>query len=298
MQKIGILLENGESIILLIQNYEKKLQDLKKDVANYRESTAKKEQELLNWMTKHIEDRQIISKLESELVEKSHAEEVNIYETIKPGAAEYAQELKGIIELLESEKVQVQLENDSLKKKISELEKDLTSKEKAVGLDGKIERLNSENKELLSKTADLDEELQQWKDKTNELRLMLCSSDVKGAGHLALCKDLEEETAKLKETEARLKDLQDDNERVRSLNDAFRDEIAFLKRGLGESDVIKKQQELEHSFTLEQVSTLKKEKISLMDEMEKKVKDIHDMKMKEAEWKEMTKEIEFLKVSS
>ena len=294
--QIGIVLESGEDVFLLIQGYEKKLQELRKDINTYTESARKKEEELLNWMTKHIEDRQTISKLEGQLREKTSTSDDDVYATIKTSTTERTQQLNDIIKMLENEKGKLSAENDSLKKKLGDLEQKISTQSKEGEVNRKLIKLKEENEKLLKQTSLLNAELQEVKDGTNKLQHLLSSSGSAGQEQLTLFEDLQVEKTKLKRLEVEFARLQSDNDRLTVCNHEFKDEILCLKKEMGEADVIRKQKDVEHSFTLEQVSTLKKEKFNLMEEMERKVTEVHDLKEKEMRWPNLSEKVEKLEV--
>lgn len=295
LNKIGIVIEDGEDIFQLIQGYEKKMQELRKLADDCRDSNSKKEQELLNWMTKHIEDRQMISKLQDELREERGKGE-NVYYTIKSNATDKMAQLEGIIKMLENEKTQIQSENKSLKKTVDELESKQADNSYDNKKSEKLEALMKENGDLLKKSATMDSELQSLKEKTKKLEYLLGSSENTKPEQIDLYSELEGEKAKLKNLQSELVKLQKENDNLRTRNDGFADEIDFLRKKLGEAGVIEEQKDAEHSFAMEQISSLKKEKIELIEERDQKVKEIHDMKTKINEFEKLTEEIKCFKV--
>ena len=298
LSKIGIVLDSGDDIVLLIQSYEKKLQELRKDVNAFRESTAKKEEELVSWMTKHIEDRQTISKLEGQLRAQTKDEEEHIYESIRSTNLDRKNQLYDTIGVLENEKSELKIENDSLNRKVIDLQREINDRNKDSQLHKQIDNLREENKNLVKQIESVNSELAELKGKNEELRELLSSPDNEGKERYRLSIELEKEHAKLKKIEPELTNLRTDNFNLKTSNCELKEEIIYLKTKLGETDVIVKQRELEYGFALEQVSALKKEKLNLMEELEEKVKEIHDVKEKFDGSREIMNRVEGLQVST
>jgi len=288
LNHIGIVLESKEDVVLLIQSYEKKLQELKKDLNTIRETTAKKEGELLSWMTKHIEDRQTISQLQEELRKQSNKEEEHIYETIRSSSQDKTQQLTDAIRTLENENSGLKIDNESLKKKLTDIENKFENQSKDAELHRKLISLTDQNQDLRKQIKSLNAELNEFKEKSNKLQSLLCDSDNGGMEKYKFSEELDKEQAKVKRIEIDFATLQTENHNIKLYNNELKEELMFLKTQIGEADVIKKQRDLEYGFAMDQVSALKKEKLNLMEDLEEKVKEIHGMKDKITESKQIS----------
>ena len=282
--------------MLLIQGYEKKLQELKKDLNTVRETTAKKEEELVSWMTKHIEDRQTISQLQEELRKQSIKEEENIYETIRSSSQDKTHQLNDAIRSLENENSGLKIDNESLKKKLTELESKFKNQSKDTELHRKLINLTDQNHDLLKQIDSLNAELIECKEKNSKLQHLLCDSGNGGMEKYKFSEELDKEQAKVKKIEIDFATIQTENHNIKLYNNDLKDELMFLKTQIGEADVIKKQRDLEYGFAMDQISALKKEKLNLMEDLEEKVKEIHGMKDKIMESKQISNKLEALEV--
>ena len=282
--------------MLLIQGYEKKLQELKKDLNTVRETTAKKEEELVSWMTKHIEDRQTISQLQEELRKQSIKEEENIYETIRSSSQDKTQQLNDAIRSLENENSGLKIDNESLKKKLTDLESKFKNQSKDTELHRKLINLTDQNHDLLKQIDSLNAELIECKEKNSKLQHLLCDSGNGGMEKYKFSEELDKEQAKVKKIEIDFATIQTENHNIKLYNNDLKEELMFLKTQIGEADVIKKQRDLEYGFAMDQISALKKEKLNLMEDLEEKVKEIHGMKDKIMESKQISNKLEALEV--
>ena len=247
LSKIGIVLECREDIVLFLQRSEKKFQELKAEIVDLREKDSKKNEELLSLMTKDLENRQKIIRLEKQVQEHTDRREENIYEAVQKGSVDRA------------------IQSDIIHSREAELEKQLINFKK-------------ENVELSKQVVSSNEEIKELRRKVDRLPPLFSTSENGGKENNSCFEESDEEMVKLTKLKAELSKLQRDNFHLKLGNDELKEEVVFLRNELSKAEFLKKQRDQEYNFALEQVSALKKEKSNLMEELEEKVKEIHDIK--------------------
>ncbi|XP_065062640.1 uncharacterized protein LOC135689374 isoform X1 [Rhopilema esculentum] len=260
LQNIGIFVENGNEIFKLITNLEETVEHLKKELEGVYEKKKNSDKEIHSLMLQDVENRRKISDLEDEI--RSHKNKEPLYQSssLRRTLTDHTQ-LKSITEGLEKER-------DTLKKKNIELEQkavdffntkllwketELKLKEENINLrkqlDGQIYTEQTQNSEIVLKDGKPDI------DKLTD------------PGE----KPVEQFTILRKELES----VRKENKRLKEMNADFRDEIVSLK---DTQEVVMKQKDAEYSLRVDQIDTLKREKTGLIDQLEEKVKEIHDLK--------------------
>ena len=260
LQNIGIFVENGNDIFKLITNLEETVDHLKKELEGIYEKKKNSDKEIHSLMLQDVENRRTISDLEDEI--RSHKNKEPLYQSssLRKTSIDYTQ-LKSITEGLEKER-------DTLKERNIELEQKAVDffNTKLLWKETEL-KLKEENINLRKQ---LDAQIYTEQTQNSEIFLKDGKRDID-----KLTDPGEKPVEQFKILQKELESVRKENKRLKEMNADFRDEIVSLK---DTQEVVMKQKDAEYSLRLDQIDTLKREKTGLIDQLEEKVKEIHDLK--------------------